>query len=111
MEKLRAAVRRLAPPKDRSYRDPYALVIKLAADRTGYGVWGLAFLVAGVVMALVGTIPLFERFRPEWEVVFVVGLSSGCWAGLFLGLWAAATLCQESLNSVIPIKQAADDPG
>ena len=115
MGKLKAAFRRLTPPKDRSYQDPYALVIKLARDRKAFGLWGAVFLGVGflalMLVGAAGSIPVFEPYLADaWNEAFIVSFSAAVVAGVFLGLYAAASYCRESLNSVIPFKLESDDP-
>ena len=99
MGPLKAAMRRVAPPKDRSYRDPYRLVIDLAADRKKYGVLGL-FILAVSTVAFAAA----ELFLPAREIMLVpLALSFGVGAGMCLGMWTAGVLCHESLSSIRPL--------
>ena len=115
MGKLKTAFRKLATPKDISYKDPYALVIRLARERKAYGLWGAFFLGVGFLLLMLvgaaGSIPVFEPYlAAAWHEAMIVGFSAAVVAGVFLGLYAAATYCRESLNSVIPFKWESDDP-
>ena len=101
MESLKAAMRRLAPPKDRSYRDPYRLVINLAADRKKCGVVGLVLLAVSVVTVTAG-----ELFLPAGKMLVPLALSFGVGAGVFCGWWKVGALCQESLSSIRPMPQS-----
>ena len=104
MESLKAAMRRLAAPKDRSYRDPYRLVINLAADRKACGVLGLGLLAASVV-----TVTAAELFLPAGKMLVPLALSFGVGAGVFFGWWKVGALCHESLSSIRPLPPLDDD--
>ena len=100
MGPLKAAMRRVAPPKDHSYRDPYRLVIDLAADRKAYGVLGLVLLAVSVLAFTAA-----ELFLPAGEIMlFALAVSLGAvTGGMCIGLWKAGALCHESLNSIRPL--------
>ena len=103
MEHLKAAMRRLAPPKDRSYRDPYRLVINLAATRKPYGVLGLFFLAVSVSALAAGELFLPARGLSQLAWGF------GVFAGILSGWWRVGALCQESLSSIRPMPQSDHD--
>ena len=101
MGPLKAAMRRVAPPKDRSYRDPYRLVTDLAADRKAFGV-GAAFILVVSVATFTGVEDI--RFLPfATGVVLALALSFGVGAGMCFGLWKSGSLCHESLSSIRPL--------
>ena len=104
MESLKAAMRRLAAPKDRSYRDPYRLVINMAADRKACGVVGSGLLAASV-SAFAGA----ELFLPTRAMLGPLAVSLGAVAGVFIGWWKVGALCHESLSSIRPLPQSDHD--
>ena len=104
MESLKAAMRRLAAPKDRSYRDPYRLVINLAADRKKSAMLGWVLLAVSVVTVTAG-----ELFLTAGEMLVPLALSFGVGAGVFFGWWKVGALCHESLSSIRPLPPLDDD--
>ena len=108
MGPLKAEVRRLAPPKDSSYRDPYRLVINLAADRKRCGVMGLLLLAVSVFAFAAA-----QLFLPGEEMLVPLTLSvgSGIFAGMCFGLWKAGALCHGSLSSIRPLPPFGHDQG
>ena len=104
MEHLKAAMRRLAAPKDRSYRDPYRLVINMAADRKACGVLGLGLLAVSVV-----TVTAAELFLPGRGMLIPLALSFGVGAGMFCGWGKVGALCHESLSSIRPLPPLDDN--
>ena len=100
MEPLKAAMRRVAPPRDHSYRDPYRLVINLAADRKAYGVMGWVLLAVSTVAFTAA-----QLFLPAGEIMlFALAVSLGAvTSGMCIGLWTAGVLCHESLSSIRPL--------
>ena len=106
MEPLKAAMRRVAPPRDHSYRDPYRLVINLAADRKRCGVLGL-FILAVSVFAFAAA----QLFLPADEMLGPLALSFGVGAGVCFGMWMAGTKCHESLSSIRPLPPFDHDQG
>ena len=104
MEHLKAAMRRVAPPKDRSYKDPYRLVINLASDRKKSAMLGWGLLAVSVVTVSAG-----ELFLPAWDTLVPLALSFGVGAGIFFGWWKVGALCQESLSSIHPMPQSDHD--
>ena len=104
MESLKAAMRRLAAPKDRSYRDPYRLVINMAEARKACGVVGLGLLAVSIVTVTAG-----ELFLTAGEMLVPLALSFGVGAGVFFGWWKMGALCHESLSSIRPLPSWDDD--
>ena len=99
MGPLKAAMRRVAPPRDHSYRDPYRLVVNLAADRKGFGVLGWGLLAVSTV-----TLAAAEWFLPAGEIMLLtLAVTIGAVTGMCLGMWTAGVLCHESLSSIRPL--------
>ena len=109
MGPLKAAMRRVAPPKDRSYRDPYRLVIKLAADRKAYG--GSAAIILVISVATFAGVEDISFLPFATGVVLALALSFGVGAGMCFGLWKAGALCHQSLISIRPLPPLDHDQG
>ena len=115
MNKLKVTLSRVIPPKDRSTKDPYTLVIRWSAERTPYGVAALCLIV---VLGLILSIPPVASFLTGRDMLAVLsgGLAVlsgglGALAGLFLGFWLVGSLCRDSLNSIAYGKPPASNTG
>lgn len=109
-EKLRAVMHWLVPPKDRSYKDPYALVIRLARERNVYWTWGLVLLAVSILTVAVAHVPRLEPFPlPIRDAALALAFGIGVGAGMVIGLGMAATWCKESLASVRPLPRPVAD--
>ena len=97
MNKLKAIVGRLIPPKDHSTRDPYTVVIRLTAERAQYGVAALCLMV---VFVLIVSIPPVASFLAARELLGVLCGVLGGLFGLFAGFWMVGTLFRECLDSI-----------
>ena len=105
MGPLKAAMRRVAPPRHHSYRDPYRLVTDLAAECKRCGVLGWGLLAVSTV-----TLTAAELFLPDREIMLLtVAVTIGAISGIFIGLWTAGVLCHESLDSIRPLPPFGHD--